>query len=369
MTTIDHDQATTEIGRFCPECGQPGGDSNFCSRCGHNMGYAADRSPADTTLQRPNANNRKSRRRVGFIIAGAVVGLVAAAVATIVLFNTHSSKASAASTPVPSASANYRRQLTKVLTPVITANQTVSSSLSAMSGSKHATHAAKTSTAEALAALDGARGGLRVLSVPGADATLSGQVQQALTADNGYLESVSSTLTTPTGTGAGQLQTLATGAQSALVTLDPVVSGASTSISGTGNLISWAHGADKANRAAPAQPQTVAPNSATVAPATTPPSTSTAPSAPPGLTACDQNISVNAATTSCQFADSVFAGYASIDQANGGPVSTDVTATSAATGGTYTDDCQYNASTQIVLCSHGTDLIQFPEWAAEVYDG
>ena len=87
------------------------------------------------------------------------------------------------------------------------------------------------------------------------------------------------------------------------------------------------------------------------------------------MSACDQNISVNASTTTCGFADSVFAAYAEVVQANGGPVSTDVTATSGTTGQTYNDYCAYNSSDQIVECSHGTDLIQFPEWAASVYNG
>jgi hypothetical protein len=51
------------------------------------------------------------------------------------------------------------------------------------------------------------------------------------------------------------------------------------------------------------------------------------------------------------------------------PALTEVTATSPTTGGSYIDDCQNNESTQVVLCSHGKDLIQFPEWAAAVYNG
>jgi hypothetical protein len=256
MTTLDHDQTGTEVGRFCPECGQPAGDSNFCSRCGHNMGFAADRTLGDPGLQPSNADVQKPGRRAGFIIAAVVVGLVAIAVAAIVLLNTHSSKARSAGTPTPSVATVYRQQLTKVLTPVISANQTVASSLTAIDGSKQTTKTAKTSVAAALAALGGARGGLRVLSTPSADSTLSAQVQQALTADNGYMEALSSTLATPRGTGAGQLQTLATGAQSALVNLDPIVSAASSSINGTDNLVSWAQGARAAHKARASKPDT-----------------------------------------------------------------------------------------------------------------
>jgi hypothetical protein len=256
MTTFDHDQTGTEVGGFCPECGQPAGTSNFCSRCGHNMGFAADRTLADAASQPSNADGEEPRRRAGFIIAAVVVALVAVAVAVIVLLNSHTSKARSAGAPTPSASTVYRQQLTKVLTPVISANQTVASSLTAMDGSKQTTKTAKTSVAAALAALGGARGGLGVLSTPSADSTLSAQVQQALTADNGYMEAVSSTLATPSGTGAGQLQTLATGAESALVNLDPVVSGASSSINGTDNLVSWAQGGSAARKAPAPKPNT-----------------------------------------------------------------------------------------------------------------
>jgi hypothetical protein len=368
MTTFDNDQTTTEVGRFCPHCGQLAGDSNFCSRCGYNMLSTSNRTVPDTAPPAPNAVRQKPRGRAGFIIAGGVVGLVALAGAAIVLLNSTGSKTSSAAAPTPSANSAYRQQLTKVLAPVIRSNQAVSASLTAMNGSKHVTNTAKTRATAALAALGGARGGLRVLSAPSADATLSGQVQQALTADNGYLEAVSSTLATPTGTGAGQLQTLATGAQTALVNLDPVVAGASTSISGTSNLTSWANGAAGAHHAPNTTPQATNPTNPTPAapaPATTTPAPTPTPA--PGLTACDQNISVDAATTSCAFADSLFAGYASIVQANGGPLSADVTATSSATGVTYTDSCEYDPSTQIVDCSHGTDLTQFPEWAAAAY--
>ena len=84
-----------------------------------------------------------------------------------------------------------------------------------------------------------------------------------------------------------------------------------------------------------------------------------------GLTACDQNISVNG-TTSCPFADNVFNQYA-IDVQQNGAGSYSVAAASPSTGQTYTDNCEMNSDTQIVDCSHGGDLIQFPEWAAAVY--
>lgn len=90
-----------------------------------------------------------------------------------------------------------------------------------------------------------------------------------------------------------------------------------------------------------------------------------APANGPNLAACDQNISVNG-NTSCPFADNVFNQYAiSVQQSGAGSYSVD--AYSPAAGQTYTDNCQLNSETQVVDCSHGNDLVQFPEWAASVY--
>jgi hypothetical protein len=68
-----------------------------------------------------------------------------------------------------------------------------------------------------------------------------------------------------------------------------------------------------------------------------------------------------------QFADNVFAQYAQDVQQAGAPGSDVVYAYSPATGQSYPETCNYNPANQIVLCSHGSDLIQFPYWAAEVY--
>ena len=85
-----------------------------------------------------------------------------------------------------------------------------------------------------------------------------------------------------------------------------------------------------------------------------------------GLAACDQNISVNSAT-SCPFAANVFYQYAQDVQSGGGPGTYTVYVYSPATGQNYNDTCSYNPANQIVSCSHGSDLIQFPYYAAEVY--
>jgi hypothetical protein len=324
------------------------------------MGFAADRTLAEPSVQALEGG-RRPRARGAWIAACAALGAAAVAVAAVIVLSGGSG-----STPASSTS-SYKQQLAKVFAPVISANQTLSGSLTAVDGSQASIRTAKTDTSQALAALSAAHGGLAVVSVPSSQATLASQVQQALTAENGYLQAVSSTLATPGGPGPGQLQTLATGAQSALDALDTVASGAGASLSGTDNLVSWAQGASGQAQAQHTAPQQHATQTATTT--VVQPAPSTTPSgSPQGLTSCDQNISVNS-DTSCSFADNVFAQYASAVQASGGPLSTVVTATSQVTGATYSDSCQYNAATQIVLCSHGSDLIQFPEWAAAVYHG
>src|ERR1700761_2196039 len=249
METFDKEETVVRAPRFCPECGQAAGNANFCPGCGHNMGFTAANTVADRKLQPPPGGGQRSRGRAGFVIAGGVLALAAIAVAVVVLLNRGGGATASASTKSTNASARYERQLSKLLTPLVSANQAVSDSLTNLHGSRQATTTAKTRTAAAIAALGSAKGGLTVLNPPPSAATLSGQVQQALSADSGYLQAVSQTLATPTGNGSGELQALATGAQTAMVNLNPVVSGASASITGTSNLVNWSQGAKNHARA------------------------------------------------------------------------------------------------------------------------
>ena len=101
-----------------------------------------------------------------------------------------------------------------------------------------------------------------------------------------------------------------------MVPLAQVAPGATSSLGGVDNVLSWVAGATVASQAAKhkAQQQTSSP-----AKASQPQASAAAPSgSPSGLTACDQNISVNSAT-SCAFADNVFYGYAQDVQQAGGP--------------------------------------------------
>jgi hypothetical protein len=253
---------------------------------------------------------------------------------------------------------------------VVSANQKLSAALAGLDGSPSSVTAAQNAASQDQSAIVAARGGLRVLRAPAADAILSQQAQQALDQDNGYVQAVALTLKTPVGQSSSQLQTLSTGAQTALVSLDPVLPGSGDSVNGTTNLLSWVTGATKAHAAASQKANQQSTQQTTTGSASSSgaaPNTGGTGPASPGLSpACgDPNISING-STSCGFADTVFAQYAT-DVQQGGASSYDVYATSAATGTSYTDSCQLNSTTQIVDCSHGSDLVQFPEWAAAVF--
>lgn len=331
MATIDRNDAVTERARFCPECGHRSDGANFCPGCGHNMGFAADRTLAGPSVQAASGG-RKPRGRGGLIAAGGALGVAAIAVAAIIVLG---SRSRTTATSARSPTVIYKAQLTKVLTPLVTANQTLSRSLTSLDGSQHSVRTTKLDTSQALSALSAARGGIAVLNAPSGLATLSGQVQQALTADNGYLQAVSSTLATPTGSGAGQLQTLATGAQSALNPLQAVASGAPTSVTGTDNLVSWVQGA---SRQAPA-PQPKVPAGSQSSSATQSPTTPAAPPAPnpggpgPGSVDCGGGLFAGP-HTSCAFAANVKTAWMNTP----GNTNT-VTAYSPVTGLTYTENC------------------------------
>jgi hypothetical protein len=299
---------------------------------------------------------------LGIVLAVALVLAAAAAVTIIVIGNSSSSGTS-----------TYRQKLSSVLAPVAAANRTMSSALQSLDGSHKTILGAQNATAQAQSAVVAARGAVGVLAPQSSDATLSQQVQQALTEESGYLQAVSSTLSNPTAQSASQLQPLVTSTQSALVPLAAVAPGVADSLSGADTLSGWAtrqakkqtqSSQRKAAQQAVAKANAGNQHTQAAAPQTqaaAPPSSS-----PTGLTACDQNISVNS-STSCQFADNVFYQYAQDVQQAGGPGSYYVYAFSPASSQTYTDACNYNPANQTVLCSHGSDLIQFPYWAAEVY--
>jgi len=318
--------------------------------------------PPRSRNEGPHAGARRGRERSrsrAAMIASAMTLLLAAAaaVAIIVLGNHSASRHANRPVRVNSQAVNYRHKLAATLDSVVRANQALTSALQRVDGSKRTLTAAQAATSQAQSVVAEARGALGTLTPPASETTLSQQAQQALTEETGYLQALASTLSSPTDQNASQLRPLLTATQSAMVPLEQVAPGASSSLDGLDNVLSWAAGASALAQNARQKSQQQQQQQQTAQPT---------PGSPAGMTACDQNISVGA-STSCSFADNVFAQYAQDVQQAGAPGSYSVDAYSPSTGQTYTDNCNYNPTNQIVLCSHGSDLVQFPYWAAEVY--
>ena len=371
MAVFGGDPAGTKTPQYCSECGHVCTGERYCTECGHAV--APETSATDATAELPRADwprpapgpqvaptlpaARRSRSRLMLIAAAGALALAAVAVIAIILLNGSGSSA-------PSQTTSYRAKLGSALAPVVSANESLSGALQAIDGSKKTIGAAQDATSQAQSAVTAARGAIGVLTVPSSGTSLSQQAQEALTEENGYLQALASTLSEPAGQSSSQLRPLITAAQSAMVPLAPVAPGATSSLGGIDNVLSWVAGATAAAQAAKQKAQQHSASTAKPSqPQTTAPAASGSPS---GLTSCDQNISVNSAT-SCQFADNVFYQYAQDVQQAGGPGSYIVDAYSPVTAQDYDDTCSYNPANQIVLCSHGSDLVQFPYWAAEVY--
>lgn len=371
MAVFREGTAGTTSPQYCPECGHPCRGERYCTECGHATAAAPGSTDDTAELLRPGwprpalptqaptapPPQGSSRSRIMLLAAGGALALAAIAVIAIILLNGSSSSA-------PRQTSSFRQKLSSALARVVSANQSLSGDLQAIDGSKKTIGSAQTATSQAQSAVTAARGAIGVLTVPSADTSLSQQAQEALTEENGYLQALTSTLSDPAGQSSSQLQPLITAAQSAMVPLAQVAPRATSSLSGIDNVLRWVAGAAAISKTAHTKPQQQASSPAKSSPQQ---ATVSAPlSAPSGLTACDQNISVNSAT-SCQFADNVFYQYAQDVQQAGAPGSYVVYAYSPVTGQNYDDSCNYNPANQIVLCSHGSDLIQFPYWAAEVY--
>lgn len=259
MALIDeHNTAAGQV-HYCPSCGESAGNGRYCASCGTAIPLRTGGADAGATAEYPRAPAptpapaRSGSSRVVLIAAGAL-GLVAVAVAAIILLTSSSGSSNSSSTS-GSTDSIYRAKLTSALVPLAAANHALSSALQSVDGSKATLRAAQNAASQASSSVAAARGAVVVLNVPGSDATLSQQVQQALAAENGYVQDVTSTLSNPTGQGAAQLATLATGAQSALVPLASLAPGIDSSVSGTDNLANWAQGAAGTAAAAHARQQ------------------------------------------------------------------------------------------------------------------
>jgi len=139
-----------------------------------------------------------------------------------------------------SAQATYRHKLSTALAPVIAANKTLSGALQSLHGSNPS--AATTAANQAQQAVTSTRGAMGVLAAPVGAQQLSLEVQQALTNESGYLNAVTSTLSSPSAANVAQLQPLATGLQSSFVPLVSVAPAGSSGIGATSALGSWASG-------------------------------------------------------------------------------------------------------------------------------
>jgi hypothetical protein len=225
-------------------------------------GRTADETPTATVLKTPQGS---SKTRI--IIASIVAALVIAALAVVaVVLATGNTTTVAKANPV----VVYQQTLGNALAPVVAANRAISVSLQALDGSQTTIHATKTATANAQQALICARGALTSITVPAASTQLSQQAAQALTQENGYLQSVNTTLSDPTGNTVASVQPLASATSSAFVPLASVAPGGGASIYGVDNLLKWAQGATAAQKAHAARP-TVINNNNTTTTVTPPP--------------------------------------------------------------------------------------------------
>ena len=307
----------------------------------------------------PTRPPRSSRTRIGLLAGIGALSVVVLALAAILILS--GSQSAAKSSAAQTASAVYQQKLTTALAPLLTANQTLSSALQSVDGSQSTLHQAQSAVTQAQAAVATSDGAVAILSAPSNDVTLQQQTQQALTQETGYLQGVSATLADPIGQSSSALRTLATSTQAAFVPIALVAPGAPASISGTDNLLAWVSGANAA--AKKATPPQVINNSTTttvVAPALV-------SGEGQGVSYCSPGVYVNSDTT-CPFAENVFSAYYDQYASNGDTFGDyTVTATSPATGETYTDSCQESADGSQIDCSHGTDLVNLTTAAISAY--
>ncbi len=349
MALTDEDATTVEQHGFCTSCGEPAGTGRFCANCGSAipargmpnepetavLGTAAPsmatpgmatpvNSPLNTnstgpggavppptfttTPTMPPADPPRKNSRALLIALGAL-GLVAVAVAVVILTTRSGGATNHNKAAAPSAAAVYRSKLRTALTPLINSNKRMSNALGTVNPSNPVVNSAKNAASSTQTAVATARGAVSALTAPGSARTLSQQVQQALDNENGYVQAVVATLANPHSSQAGQLQTLSTSLQSALVPIDPVVSGASSSISGTNSLTSWANGASARERKAAAKHRHHSSGSSSSGSSGSSSSSSSGASSDPYANGEDCGNGVYAGpNTSCPFAENVYQG-------------------------------------------------------------
>jgi hypothetical protein len=293
-TVISHSQ-------FCSQCGAEVHDARFCPQCGAlvNADPPVASPPAAAAIPEPR------RKRPTWLLAAGGLGLVAIAIAAIIISTSGGGSQPASAQTGQSTAGDYRAKLAASLSPVITANSQLSTALGNMDGSRPTITAARNAATAVESAITTAKGATGVLSVPTSQATLSQQTQQALTEDDGYVQAVVATLNKPVGQSSAQLQTLSTNAQTALVPVSSLVSGASSSVSNTANLLSWVDGANGIHSHSGSAGQS---RSSTTTAAATPPPSGGGSGASNGSTDCGNRL-IAGPNTSCQFAQNVQQAY------------------------------------------------------------
>ena len=260
----------------------------------------------------------------------AVIGVVVVAAVAVVLILTVFSSSSG-----DDESQAYQDKVTTVLTPVVDANQKLSSALRALHGTNPAL--AKRRVQDAQAATLTARGGLQALSVPDGSQQLATNARGTLTREAAYLAAVSSALNNPGSASASQTQTLAGNLTDALDVVAPSAQDWSQSVAGADTLTTWAPTAAAAikrkaavkRKAAAKKGSTQHTNSSSSASS----SSSSGTSSTSGGTNCGGGLQAGP-NTSCAFAQNVRDAY---NEAPG--ASATVRVFSPVTNQTYTMSC------------------------------
>ena len=196
----------------------------------------------------------RSRSRIMLMAAAGALALAAIAVIAIILFN--SSRTSA-----PSQTSSYSQKLGSALAPVVSANQSLSGALQAIDRFKKDDRGCpERDLAGSVRSHRGAGSGQC------SDRTEFGHVGFAAGSggsDRGERLSTGAclNLSAPASQSSSQLRPLITAAQSAMVPLAQVAPGATSSLGGVDNVLSWVAGATVASQAAKhkAQQQTSSP--------------------------------------------------------------------------------------------------------------
>lgn len=187
-----------------------------------------------------NDDNRDKRRLIIAAIITGLVAVVSAAATVVVLTSNNSGGQNSAKT---GDAATYQRQLGTALQALVATNAQLSTAMNAADGSQSANNAIKVGLKNAQTSLTSTQGAVATITVPVGGKTLSQEVSQALTQENGYLQVVSATFTDPTSASAAQVQPSAANLISSLIPLDTVVPNAHKSVFGVDNFYNWSQGA------------------------------------------------------------------------------------------------------------------------------